>query len=95
MIDLFGTVGGITEHRASLLASRGFAALALPYFGYEDLPKDLGLISLDYFIVRKILFVYFPRIFCKLNPFPLSTNQKRMTLKSYRQEYGQSLLMTV
>lgn len=49
VIDLFGTAGGLIEFKASLLASRGFAALALAYFAYEDLPKVLTEIELEYF----------------------------------------------
>ncbi|XP_060093119.1 bile acid-CoA:amino acid N-acyltransferase [Heteronotia binoei] len=49
VIDIFGGVGGLTEFRASLLASRGFATLALAYFGYEDLPCCLGPMDLGYF----------------------------------------------
>lgn len=33
------------------LASRGFAALALAYFDYEDLPEGFQEIDLDYFAV--------------------------------------------
>lgn len=47
------------EYRAALLASRGFATLALPYFGYKDLPPMLLEIDLDYFLVRKIFFLPF------------------------------------
>ncbi|XP_060551670.1 acyl-coenzyme A amino acid N-acyltransferase 1-like isoform X2 [Ruditapes philippinarum] len=50
VIDLFGTVGGVTEYRSALLASRGFASLALPYFLYKDLPKSLFDLNLDYFL---------------------------------------------
>ncbi|XP_006015541.1 bile acid-CoA:amino acid N-acyltransferase [Alligator sinensis] len=49
LIDLFGGVRGLIEFRASLLASRGFAALALAYFGYEDLPEILAEVDLEYF----------------------------------------------
>ncbi|XP_054842990.1 bile acid-CoA:amino acid N-acyltransferase [Eublepharis macularius] len=49
VIDIFGGIGGLTEFRASLLASRGFATLALAYFAYEDLPFVLGPIDLEYF----------------------------------------------
>lgn len=49
VIDLFGTVGGLTEFRSALLASRGFASLALPYFAYEDLPQNLFDLDLEYF----------------------------------------------
>ncbi|KAG8512223.1 Acyl-coenzyme A amino acid N-acyltransferase 1 [Galemys pyrenaicus] len=49
VIDLFGGVGGLVECRAGLLASHGFAALALAYFAYEDLPSELTEVDLDYF----------------------------------------------
>ncbi|XP_054423581.1 acyl-coenzyme A thioesterase 1-like [Pteronotus mesoamericanus] len=48
LIDMFGD-GGLNESRASLLACRGFAALALPFFGYEDLPPVMKDLNLDYF----------------------------------------------
>ena len=38
VIDLFGGIGGLIEIRTSLLASHGFAVLALAYCDYEDLP---------------------------------------------------------
>ncbi|CAH1255279.1 ACOT2 [Branchiostoma lanceolatum] len=49
VIDIYGSGGGLPEYRAALLASRGFAALALAYFAYDDLPKDISEIDLDYF----------------------------------------------
>lgn len=49
VIDLFGTAGGLLEFKASLLASHGFATLALAYFGYDDLPKAVTDVSLEYF----------------------------------------------
>ncbi|XP_053304198.1 acyl-coenzyme A amino acid N-acyltransferase 1-like [Spea bombifrons] len=49
VIDMFGGVGGLVEFRSGLLASRGFASLALAYFAYDDLPKFLGSIDLTYF----------------------------------------------
>ncbi|XP_069820922.1 acyl-coenzyme A amino acid N-acyltransferase 1-like [Dendropsophus ebraccatus] len=49
VIDLFGGVGGLIEFRSSLLASHGFASLALAYFGYDDLPKTLDHVDLKYF----------------------------------------------
>jgi len=44
-----GSVGGLTEARAALLASHGFTALALAYFGVAGLPKYLSEIPLEYF----------------------------------------------
>ena len=50
VVDLFGTIGGIVEHRAALLASRGFAALALAYFWVDD---ERGIVTdMEYFEVR-------------------------------------------
>jgi dienelactone hydrolase len=50
---LNGSDGGMRECAASLLASRGYAGLALPYFrglsGIEDCPQDLIEIPLEYF----------------------------------------------
>jgi dienelactone hydrolase len=44
-----GSEGGIPLRKATWLASRGFAALALGYFRYENLPPDLESIPLEYF----------------------------------------------
>ncbi|XP_004426391.1 PREDICTED: acyl-coenzyme A thioesterase 4 [Ceratotherium simum simum] len=49
IIDIFGVGGGLLEYRASLLAGHGFATLALAYYDFEDLPKKLEGIHLDYF----------------------------------------------
>ncbi|XP_055989967.1 peroxisomal succinyl-coenzyme A thioesterase-like [Sorex fumeus] len=49
IIDIFGVGGGILEYRASLLASHGFATLALAYYEFEDLPENFDTINLDYF----------------------------------------------
>lgn len=46
---MFGTAGGLIEFKASLLASHGFAALALAYFAYDDLPKVITEVELGYF----------------------------------------------
>lgn len=48
VIDMFGTGGGLIEFRAAILASRGFIVFALPYFQYEDLPKNLTDVNFDY-----------------------------------------------
>ncbi|KAM4690624.1 acyl-coenzyme A thioesterase 2, mitochondrial-like isoform 2-T2 [Rhinophrynus dorsalis] len=49
VIDMFGDEGGLVEYRSSLLASRGFASLALPYFAFEDLPPAMTEFHLEYF----------------------------------------------
>jgi dienelactone hydrolase len=49
IIVLSGSEGGLNEADAAFLASKGCAALALAYFNYEDLPKTLENIPLEYF----------------------------------------------
>jgi dienelactone hydrolase len=49
VLVLGGSEGGLPSRRAAWLASHGFAALALAYFRYEDLPKELAGIPLEYF----------------------------------------------
>jgi len=44
-----GSNGGLPLRQAVWLASHGFAALALAYFRYEDLPRQLEAIPLEYF----------------------------------------------
>jgi dienelactone hydrolase len=49
IIVLGGSEGGLWESPVALLASHGYVALALGYFGIEGLPLDLVRIPLDYF----------------------------------------------
>uniref|UniRef100_A0A2R8Z7Z6 Acyl-CoA thioesterase 2 n=1 Tax=Pan paniscus TaxID=9597 RepID=A0A2R8Z7Z6_PANPA len=49
IVDMFGTGGGLLEYRASLLAGKGFAVMALAYYNYEDLPKTMETLHLEYF----------------------------------------------
>ncbi|XP_053126462.1 acyl-coenzyme A thioesterase 1-like isoform X2 [Hemicordylus capensis] len=49
IIDIYGTGGGLPEYRACLMANYGFAMLALAYYGYEDLPKEMKEFHLEYF----------------------------------------------
>jgi dienelactone hydrolase len=49
VLVLGGWEGGVPREEAAWLASHGFAAFALAYFRYEDLPKDLEGIPLEYF----------------------------------------------
>jgi dienelactone hydrolase len=44
-----GSEGGLPAPKAIWLASHGYAALALAYFHYENLPQDLQAIPLEYF----------------------------------------------
>ncbi|KAM3610873.1 uncharacterized protein V6R79_009991 [Siganus canaliculatus] len=49
VLDLYILGGGLSEKRASLLATRGFVVLTLVAFGYADLPKTINKVHLDYF----------------------------------------------
>jgi dienelactone hydrolase len=49
VLVLGGSEGGLPSRRAAWLASHGFAAFALAYFRFEDLPKELAGIPLEYF----------------------------------------------
>lgn len=49
MLVLGGSEGGLNESTAALLASRGYAALVLAYFGLEGLPQELIEIPLEPF----------------------------------------------
>ncbi|XP_053557082.1 acyl-coenzyme A amino acid N-acyltransferase 2 [Bombina bombina] len=62
VIDLFGSIGGLVEFRSSLLSSRGFAALALAYFAYEDLPSTTEHIDLTYFEEAAQLLINNPKV---------------------------------
>ena len=44
-----GSEGGVPVEKAAWLASHGYVAFALAYFRYEDLPRDLESIPLEYF----------------------------------------------
>jgi dienelactone hydrolase len=49
VIWLGGSEGGLREGFAALLASHGYATLALAYFGVDPLPDELVEIPLEYF----------------------------------------------
>ncbi|HEU5341193.1 acyl-CoA thioester hydrolase/BAAT C-terminal domain-containing protein [Edaphobacter sp.] len=44
-----GSEGGVPVRKAAWLASHGYAVLALAYFRYDDLPRELENIPLEYF----------------------------------------------
>ena len=46
---MLGAAGGLWEFKASLLASHGFAALALAYFDYDDIHKFQTSMEMEYF----------------------------------------------
>ncbi|XP_026538351.1 bile acid-CoA:amino acid N-acyltransferase isoform X2 [Notechis scutatus] len=62
LIDLFGGAGGLIEFRAGLLASKGFAVLALAFFAYDDLPQTLEVIDLEYFEEASRLLLKNPKV---------------------------------
>jgi len=49
VLVLSGSNGGVPVRQAAWLAGHGYAALALAYFRYEDLPPLLEAIPLEYF----------------------------------------------
>jgi dienelactone hydrolase len=49
VIVLSGSFGGMMEGSAAVLASQGFAALAIAYFGVDPLPPELVEVPLEYF----------------------------------------------
>ncbi|XP_058423276.1 acyl-coenzyme A thioesterase 1-like isoform X2 [Diceros bicornis minor] len=49
IVDISGAGGGLLEYRASLLAGKGFAVMALAYYNCEDLPKSVETLHLEYF----------------------------------------------
>ncbi|KAM6985570.1 acyl-coenzyme A thioesterase 1-like [Aplochiton taeniatus] len=50
VVDLYTFGGGLCEIRASLLANKGFAVLALAFYKYQDLPKTVPeCFELEYF----------------------------------------------
>lgn len=71
---MFGGIGGLVEFRASLLAAHGFAVLALAYFAYEDLPKHLADVDLEYFEEAANLLLAHPKV---LKNFTLQHYSKR------------------
>ncbi len=49
ILVLGGSEGGMPTRRAAWFASHGYAALALAYFRFDDLPRGLAGIPLEYF----------------------------------------------
>jgi len=64
---LSGSDGGMREHAAALLASKGYVTLALSYFGGEGVPKDLENIPLEYFQNATIWLQELPYVKGKVN----------------------------
>jgi hypothetical protein len=49
IITLGGSGGGLDWETGAALCAHGYAALALPYFGFDPLPSSLNSIPLEYF----------------------------------------------
>ena len=49
LLVLNGSEGGMNENKAALLASCGYAAMALAYSNYESLPKTIKEVPIEYF----------------------------------------------
>ena len=49
VINMYGGIPGSPEFKPALLASHGFAALALPYYGIEGLPSTWAQLEMEYF----------------------------------------------
>nr|XP_056707876.1 acyl-coenzyme A thioesterase 1-like [Euleptes europaea] len=62
VIDMFDDEGGLVEFRSSLLATHGFAALSLPYFNFEDLPKVMEDFHLEYFQEAARFLLHHPKV---------------------------------
>lgn len=62
VLVLGGSSGGLQETAAALLGSRGFSALALAYFAFEQLPQQHVNIPLEYFATALDWMARHPRI---------------------------------
>uniref|UniRef100_UPI00398ED4B2 peroxisomal succinyl-coenzyme A thioesterase-like isoform X1 n=2 Tax=Pristiophorus japonicus TaxID=55135 RepID=UPI00398ED4B2 len=62
VLDMWGSGGGLVEYRAALLASRGFATLALAYTGHKEVPRSHDTFGSNLF--------YFEEAFNALNNHP-------------------------
>ncbi|XP_035490380.2 acyl-coenzyme A thioesterase 1-like [Scophthalmus maximus] len=49
VLDLYTLDLGLSEKRASLLASRGFVVLTVALYGHDDMPKNIKEVHLDLF----------------------------------------------
>ncbi|GCC30105.1 hypothetical protein chiPu_0008551 [Chiloscyllium punctatum] len=53
ILDMWGGGGGLVEYRAALLASRGFATLALAYLGHKNVPQSLQTFDPNLFYFKE------------------------------------------
>ncbi|XP_039998826.1 acyl-coenzyme A thioesterase 1-like isoform X2 [Xiphias gladius] len=49
VLDLYTFRGRLSEKKASLLASQGFVVLSVVAYGYDDMPRNIKEVHLDYF----------------------------------------------
>lgn len=49
VLDLYTFGGGLSEKRASLLASHGFVVLTVALYGHDDMARNISEVHLDYF----------------------------------------------
>lgn len=49
VLDLYTFGGGLSEKRASLLASCGFVVLTVALYGHDDMARNITEVHLDYF----------------------------------------------
>jgi dienelactone hydrolase len=62
ILVLGGSEGGMPARRAAWFTSHGYAALALAYFRFDDLPRELAGIPLEYFGQALVWMAHRPEI---------------------------------
>ncbi|KAL7888416.1 hypothetical protein AOLI_G00033900 [Acnodon oligacanthus] len=62
VVDMYTLGGNLCEPRAALLASKGFVVLALALYGYQDMPKTVDKIDLEYFEEAVIFLQKLPEV---------------------------------
>uniref|UniRef100_A0A8D3CCS7 Uncharacterized protein n=1 Tax=Scophthalmus maximus TaxID=52904 RepID=A0A8D3CCS7_SCOMX len=80
VLDLYTLDLGLSEKRASLLASRGFVVLTVALYGHDDNPKNIKEVHLDLF--EELLFNFIATVWingCSANTvFPLYYKKKQI-----------------
>uniref|UniRef100_A0A3Q0QY08 BAAT/Acyl-CoA thioester hydrolase C-terminal domain-containing protein n=1 Tax=Amphilophus citrinellus TaxID=61819 RepID=A0A3Q0QY08_AMPCI len=59
---MYALGGGLSEKRASLLASRGFLVLTVALYGHDDPPKVVKEIHLDYLEEAIFIYLFFSQV---------------------------------
>ena len=62
VVDIYGGSGGINESRVAMLASRGFIGFTLPHHKYDDLPRNLVDVELEYIVEALRYFASLPDV---------------------------------